>query len=254
MSSAAAYEIPKILTLNAGLKPSSVPTDDVLIKHAQDILQASASWQEGKTYQNIKTFVWEERPKTTKKSHRWYCLVARIKKDDISFDKMWSKVGRNQVWHQKSHLPSIAKATRIQYISETYSIWNMLVTLPPPLSPRVYTLCQASSLLEYSHNRRGIVVTLPIDLGSRSTEELAVVEDRGIRGRCVSIEHILEIDGGFFEWRKVACRDPGGMIPKFWAQKHMAHEMAEESISFLDWIGKSDGEDGHDSEEDISGG
>jgi hypothetical protein len=72
-----------------------------------------------------------------------------------------------------------------------------------------------------------IVVTLPIDLTSRSSEDLAGLEESGTRGRYLSIEHVQEIDGGAIEWRKVACRDPGGMIPKFWVQRHMAQVMAE---------------------------
>jgi hypothetical protein len=89
-----------------------IPPDDVLIKHAEGILAASAAWQEGKAFRNrVRTYVWDE-PQREQPSHRagknkerktqrWYCLLVTIQKDDISFDKLWSKLGKNQVWHQK---------------------------------------------------------------------------------------------------------------------------------------------------------
>lgn len=140
------YQIPEILSLNRGLKPTrkpppsklliwrhgvyifgrggslpnppgcvalaiDIPTDDVLIKHAEGILAASAAWKEGKSFHNrIRTYVWDEpqpqqpknhASKNKEKTHRWYCLVVKIQKDEISFNKLWSKLGKNQVWHHK---------------------------------------------------------------------------------------------------------------------------------------------------------
>lgn len=77
------------------------------------------------------------------------------------------------------------------------------------------------------HPCHRIVVTLPVDLTSRSSEDLAELEENGTHGRYLSVEHVQETDGGAIEWRKVACRDPGGMIPNCWVQKHMAQVMAE---------------------------
>jgi hypothetical protein len=72
-----------------------------------------------------------------------------------------------------------------------------------------------------------IVITLPIDLSSESDKNLAELEERGIRGRYVSVEHIHEVDGDRIEWRRVACTDPGGWIPKFWAKRKVLSSIVQ---------------------------
>jgi len=134
------------------------------------------------------------------------------------------------------YLPEISKVTRIKYISESQSIWTVLFTSPPPFSPRVYTILQASWLLEHSHNRRGIIVTIPIDLSSKSTRNLAELEEEGVRGLYVCVEHVREMAGDVIEWRRVVCLDRGGFIPKFMAQKGILNKLIQENIECLKWL------------------
>jgi Protein of unknown function (DUF3074) len=72
-----------------------------------------------------------------------------------------------------------------------------------------------------------IVITLPIDLSSKSDKDLAEVEEKGVRGRYLSVEHIHEVDGDKIEWRRLVCVNPGGMIPKCWATRNALSRMVE---------------------------
>lgn len=75
--------------------------------------------------------------------------------------------------------------------------------------------------------RYRIIVTIPIDLSSKSTRNLAELEEKGVRGLYVCVEHIQEMAGDVVEWRRVACLDPGGFIPKFMAQKSTLNKLIE---------------------------
>lgn len=74
------------------------------------------------------------------------------------------------------------------------------------------------------------MVTLPIDLSSRDTADLAELEEKGVRGRYVAIELLRETDDGMIEWRRIARVDPGGMLPKFWTAKQFPSRMAEVTL------------------------
>ncbi|KAF8966064.1 hypothetical protein BDZ97DRAFT_716377 [Flammula alnicola] len=235
MAAQARFEIPESFSLHA-ITPSHIPPENVLISDAQAILEVSASWQAGKVHQNIKTFIHRESEGDQKSSNAWHCTVTEIQKDEISFSKLWSKLGKNKVRHQKSYVAGLAKVARVKYISESQSIWTMLATYPPPLSPRVFAVYQASWLFEHSHKRRGIVVTLPVDLSSKDTQDLTEVEEKGVRGRFVSVEHIHELDGDIIEWRRLARVDPGGLIPKFWVQRQVPNRMIEASLVNFLWL------------------
>ena len=50
-----------------------------------------------------------------------------------------------------------------------------------------------------------IVVSLPIDLKTDPADaELAKLEEKGVKGRYVSVERLQETDDGKVEWRLVA--------------------------------------------------
>ena len=72
-----------------------------------------------------------------------------------------------------------------------------------------------------------IIVTIPIDLSYKSTRDLAELEEKGVRGLYVCVEHIQEMAGDVIEWRRVACLDPGGFVPKFIAQKSTLNRLIE---------------------------
>jgi len=71
------------------------------------------------------------------------------------------------------------------------------------------------------------VITLPIDLSSKSDRGLAEVEEKGVRGRYLSVEHVHEVDDDKIEWRRLVCVDLGGMIPKCWARQNVLNGMVE---------------------------
>ncbi|KDR72990.1 hypothetical protein GALMADRAFT_744127 [Galerina marginata CBS 339.88] len=220
------FKIPASFSLTPN-RPSQIPSDDILIKNAQTLLEATLTWQAGKTYQGVKTFVHLEYDQVAKTSYTWHCIVSEHHKDEVSFHRLWSKLGRNKAWNRRSYGTGVAKVTRVKYISEWQGIWTMLYNHPPPMSRRVYTVYQASWLLEYSHRRRGIMITLPINLLSQSSSDLAELEDKGVKGRYVGVEHLQEMEGNLVEWRRVSCMDPGGLIPKFWIQKNAKKRLVE---------------------------
>lgn len=53
------------------------------------------------------------------------------------------------------------------------------------------------------------------------------MEEKGVRGRYLSVDHILEVDGDKIEWRRLVCVDPGGMVPKCWAKSHFLSRLVE---------------------------
>ncbi|KAF8151734.1 hypothetical protein B0H34DRAFT_664676 [Crassisporium funariophilum] len=223
-----------------------IPSDETLIGDSKMLLDASVSWQAGKTYQGVKTSQQQSFCPDTHSIQSWHCVVSEVHKDEFSFNKMWSKLGPNKVWIQKRYVREMVKVTRVKYISESQSIWTVLHTYPAPISPRVYTVMQASWLLEYSHRRRGITVTIPIDLSSKATRDLAELEEKGVRGLYISVEHVQELEHDMIEWRRLSCVNPGGLIPKFVAQKGIRYRMIDVSdfrtnrrrYSFSNLLGK----------------
>lgn len=78
------------------------------------------------------------------------------------------------------------------------------------------------------------MITLPIDLGSKSNENLAELEEKGVRGRFVSVEHLQEVNGDIIEWRRVISIDSGGSISRCWARRHTEKRIIDVSkLSFL---------------------
>ncbi|KIM44102.1 hypothetical protein M413DRAFT_68133 [Hebeloma cylindrosporum] len=217
-------------------KKTDIPTEDSLMGDAHTLIEASKSWPvvAGKGHPLVTTSMQKygissnkNKPTTTATTQVWNCVVSTLQSDELSFSRVWARLGKNKAWNQQFYVPGITRVARVKYISESQSIWTILFIYPPPLSPRVYTIYQASWLLEYSHRRQGIVITLPIDLSSKSDKDLAEVEEKGVRGRFLSVEHIHEIDGDKVEWRRLVCVDPGGMIPKCWTKRNVLSRMVE---------------------------
>jgi len=150
-------------------------------------------------------------------------------------------------------IPEVQKATLVKSISPTQSIWTMYYTFTPPISPRVFTVLQVVQLKELSP-RIGfvhfftrfipscpsrsslltyrIVVSIPIDLTSPGDEELAKFEERGVKGRYVSVERIMELENGNIEWCMATSSTPGGSIPNFIAESSMSGKIASVIESF----------------------
>ena len=58
-------------------------------------------------------------------------------------------------------------------------------------------------------------MSIPIDLSSPEDEALAALEEEGVKGRCASLQRILELPGDKIEWRMATTSSAGGLIPQF---------------------------------------
>lgn len=71
-----------------------------------------------------------------------------------------------------------------------------------------------------------IIVSLAIDLSSKGDEDLLKLEEKGVKGRYVSVERIMELDNGNTEWRMATSSTPGGYLPNFLVESTMAKTIA----------------------------
>ena len=70
-----------------------------------------------------------------------------------------------------------------------------------------------------------IIISIPVDLSEDA--ELAKLEEKGVKGRYVSVELLKELDNGKVEWRMATSSTPGGNIPSFVAESTMASTIAK---------------------------
>lgn len=68
-------------------------------------------------------------------------------------------------------------------------------------------------------------MSIPIDLSD--DPELEALEEKGIKGRYVSVERLTELENGKSEWRMATSSTPGGSIPTFIVESSMASKIAE---------------------------
>jgi hypothetical protein len=69
-----------------------------------------------------------------------------------------------------------------------------------------------------------IIVSIPVDI--TGDVELAQLEEKGVKGRYVSVERLQEIDGGKVLWEMATSSTPGGSIPTFVAESSMAGQIS----------------------------
>lgn len=62
-------------------------------------------------------------------------------------------------------------------------------------------------------------MSIPIDLSDEP--ELVKLEEKGVKGRYVSVERLQELENGNVEWRMATSSTPGGKIPSFIAESTM---------------------------------
>ena len=74
-----------------------------------------------------------------------------------------------------------------------------------------------------------LFISIPVDL--TSDPELAKLEEKGIKGRYVSVECLTELPSGKTEWRMATSSSPGGRIPTFLVDNTMASTISAVSIS-----------------------
>ncbi|KAI0797597.1 hypothetical protein C8Q75DRAFT_738930 [Abortiporus biennis] len=214
------------------LKLSELPSEDVIIKTGQTLIESTKSWKQGKTHEHVvKTF--------SDSKHRvdgvgWHCRLSEHTSEDATFEEFWSGLGVNKAENEKEFITTIKKVQLVKQISPTQSIWTLYYTFPPPVSPRVFTVLQTTHLNEASP-RSGMIISIPIDLSSPETADLEKLEEKGVRGRYTSVEALTELEGGKVEWRMAVQSRPGGNIPTFISEMTMAGKVSEDVPQFIKW-------------------
>ncbi len=74
-----------------------------------------------------------------------------------------------------------------------------------------------------------MIVSIPVDVTEDA--EYAKLEEKGVKGRYVSVERIQELDNGKVEWHMATSSTPGGSIPQFVAESSMASTISH--VCFL---------------------
>ncbi|KAF8881616.1 hypothetical protein BD779DRAFT_1445399, partial [Infundibulicybe gibba] len=211
-----------------------LPSAETLLQDGELVLESSLSWKQGRTFNRVKTYY--HKPAGPGRPNTWFCRVSEHQREEVSFEQLWEKLGKDKVLKEKEYIPEVKKVTHIKYISDSQSIWSMYYTFPPPLSPRVFTVLQVVHLNDSNPNERtGIIISIPVDVSSPEDKNLAELEERGKREVCC-VEHIKEMAGDIIEWRMATCGDPGGFIPRFVVEKTMAMRIAEDVPNFLSWL------------------
>lgn len=73
-----------------------------------------------------------------------------------------------------------------------------------------------------------LFISIPLDLTGEP--ELAKLEEKGVKGRYVSVECLTELPSGKTEWRMATSSSPGGSIPAFLVNNTMASAISAVSI------------------------
>ncbi|TFK63232.1 hypothetical protein BDN72DRAFT_847807 [Pluteus cervinus] len=213
------------------VKPSEIPSEELLLSLGKELLASSGSWKAGKTFhKKVKTY-WSA--KDTDQGAPWHSRVSEHTPEEATFDQLWDKLGKDKAINEKEFIPDIHKVTKVKDLSPNASIWTLHYKFPPPVSPRVFTVLQVT-YLEDASPRSGYVISLPIDLSEDA--ELAKLEEKGVRGRYVSVERLSELENGNIEWRMATSSTPGGSIPTFIVESTMAGKIAEDVPHFLKWL------------------
>jgi hypothetical protein len=137
----------------------------------------------------------------------------------------------------------------IKKVSESQHIWSMYYGFPPPISPRIFTVLQTihvnqssprtgrvtefTSSTCYSIYRR-LIVSVPVDLTSDTT--LLALEEKGAKGRYVSVERITELADGKTKWEMATSSTPGGNIPSFVSERSMDGQISNDVPFFLKYM------------------
>jgi len=213
---------------------AELPSDEQVIVAAREVLEATKDWKKGKAYDK-KTVQTYSSPKGPGDGAPWHCRVSEHAPAQIIFDELWSKLGSsNHSEYEKEYIEAVKKATLVKKISPTQEIWTMCYEFSSfGISPRVFTVLQVIHY-ESSSPRTGIFISIPIDLTSDS--ELAKLEEKGVKGRYVSVESIKELPSGNTEWRMATSSSPGGRIPTFVVESTMASSISADVPHFLRWF------------------
>jgi len=216
------------------LRPADIPSEESILALANELIESTKTWKKGKSFakNTVQTF---SRPKGPDDGANWHCRLSEHTSDDATFDEFWSYLGENKAQNEIKFIDQIKKVAEVKQISSTQSIWSMYYTFPPPVSPRVFTVLQVTYVSQ-SSPKTGIIVSIPIDLSGPGDEELAKLEEKGTKGRYVSVERLLELENGKVEWRMATSSSPGGNIPQFVAESSMPGQISADVPHFLKWF------------------
>ncbi|KAF9469344.1 hypothetical protein BDZ94DRAFT_1303829 [Collybia nuda] len=204
------------------LKPKAVPPETTIIAAAQNLIESTSTWTRGKTYyKTVKTYRKNKEPGD---GASWHCRVSEHIPTEATFEQLWDKLGKDKMMNEKEFIPEIQKVAKVKDVSPTSSIWTTYYSLKRPISPRVFTVLQVIHLVDASP-RSGMIVSIPIDLSE--DKDLEKLEEKGVRGRYVSVERIMELENGETEWRMATSGTPGGMIPSFITESAMASKISQ---------------------------
>ncbi|EIN07161.1 hypothetical protein PUNSTDRAFT_104692 [Punctularia strigosozonata HHB-11173 SS5] len=214
------------------LKLSEIPDEATILEKGKAILDSTGSWKPGKSFYHgtVKTI---SRPKEAGDGAPWHGRISEHTREDATFDEFWSKLGVDKAENEKNYIADIKKVAKVKEISPNMIVWTLYYTFPPPVSPRVFTVVQITHL-ESTSPRSGWIISLPVDLSSEP--ELAKLEEKGVKGRYVSVERILELPDGKVEWRMATSSTPGGSIPTFVAERSMPGKISDDVPHFLKWF------------------
>jgi hypothetical protein len=72
-----------------------------------------------------------------------------------------------------------------------------------------------------------IIVSIPVDLSGPDDAALAALEEKGVKGRYVSVERLTELPDGAVRWEMATSSTPGGNIPSFVSEMSMPGKISE---------------------------
>jgi len=222
----------KTLLTITPLRPSEIPSEEVIIEEGKKLIESTTSWTAGKTFFNSVQTCY--RAKGDGDGAPWHCRISEHTPNEASFDIFWEKLSKDKPINEKEFIHEIKKVIKVKEVSPNASIWTMLYRFTPPVSARVFTELQVTHLSETTP-RTGIIVSLAIDLSSKGDEDLFKLEEKGVKGRYVSVERILELENGNTEWRVATSSTAGGSIPSFLVESSMAKKIAADVPQFLKW-------------------
>jgi hypothetical protein len=82
-----------------------------------------------------------------------------------------------------------------------------------------------------------MVVSLPIDLSGHAS--LLALEEKGVRGRYVSVERLTELPDKKTRWEMATSSTPGGSIPMFLAERSMDKIVSDDVPGLLKYLKES---------------
>ncbi|PPQ68133.1 hypothetical protein CVT24_002959 [Panaeolus cyanescens] len=76
-------------------------------------------------------------------------------------------------------------------------------------------------------SQQRMIISIPIDLSK--DQLLAELEEKGVKGKCATVEMIQELEGDKVEWRRLTCISPGGLLPRLFDEKLARGRLVEVS-------------------------